>query len=149
MTEKRAQVVWTGDLRRGRGEATAESGIFEHAPITFARRFEREPGTSPEELIAAAHAGCFSMALAGELARQGRPPERLVTRATVAIEPEGEGWRITRSQLEVTGQVPGIEAAAFHSAAEAAKAGCPVSKALQGNVEVSLQASLVPATVPA
>ncbi|HOG46401.1 MAG TPA: OsmC family protein [Anaerolineae bacterium] len=149
MTEKRAEVIWRGDLRRGRGEATAESGIFERAPISFAKRFEREAGTSPEELIAAAHAGCFSMALAEELAQEGHPPDQLVTHATVAIEPQGGGWKITRSQLEVTGQVAGIDASAFLQAAQRAKAGCPVSQALQGNVEITLEAALVPAVVPA
>ncbi len=149
MTEKRAEVVWQGDLRHGQGEVTAESGVFARAPITYARRFEREPGTSPEELIAAAHAGCFSMELAAQLAKEGHPPSRLETSATVAVERQGDGWKITRSQLQVTGQVPGIDEEGFRQAAERARAGCPVSQALQGNVEITLQAALAPATVPA
>lgn len=147
MPEKRAEVVWTGDLRRGKGEVTAESGVFRHAPITYAKRFEREPGTSPEELIAAAHAGCFTMALASILAKEGHPPARLETSATVWVEPQAGDWKLTRSQLQVTGQVPGVDAQAFQAAAERAKEGCIVSRALAGNVEITLQASLAPATV--
>ncbi len=149
MTEKHAEVIWQGDLRQGKGEATVESGVLQRAPISFAKRFEREPGTSPEELIAAAHAGCFSMALAGELAQRGRAPDELVTRATVAIEAKDGGWKITRSQLEVSGKVPGINAATFQQAAEEAKVACPVSQALRGNVEVTLRAVLVPEAVVA
>jgi osmotically inducible protein OsmC len=147
MPEKRAEVVWTGDLRRGEGEVTAASGVFRHVPISYGRRFEREPGTSPEELIAAAHASCFTMALAGLLAKEGHPPARLETSATVSIEPEAGDWKVTRSELQVKGQVPGLDAAAFQQAAERAKEACPVSRALKGNVEITLEASLVPASV--
>lgn len=142
MPEKQATVVWEGDLRRGHGEASTPDGTLQHVPLTFPQRFESAPGASPEELIAAAHAGCFSMALAGGLAQRGHAPARLTTRAVVTIEPLRGGWTITRSHLSVRAEVLGIEEDAFQEVAREAKDSCPVSRALEGNVEMILTASL-------
>jgi osmotically inducible protein OsmC len=139
--ERRAEVTWQGDLMGGSGEVErVGSGTFGGLDVTWASRTE-EPGgkTSPEELIAAAHAACFSMALAGGLAKAGNPPEQLSTSATVTFVP---GTGITRSVLEVEGSVPGMDEDAFRSAAEEAKDGCPVSQALKGNVELEVTARL-------
>jgi osmotically inducible protein OsmC len=139
--ERSAQVTWTGDLMSGSGEIhAAPSGAFGPLTVTWASRTEEPEGrTSPEELIASAHAACFAMALSHGLAQAGHPPERLETSATVSFVP-GEG--ITKSALTVVGSVPGIDEAAFLKAAEAAKDGCPVSGALAGNVELTLDARL-------
>ena len=139
--ERRAEVTWHGDLMGGSGEVErVGSGTFGGLDVTWASRTE-EPGgkTSPEELIAAAHASCFSMALAHALAQAGNPPEQLSTSATVTFVP---GTGITRSALEVEGKVPGIDEDAFREAAEQAKEGCPVSQALKGNVELEVMARL-------
>jgi osmotically inducible protein OsmC len=117
------------------------SGAFEGA-YSFPSRFEEGTGTNPEELIAAAHAGCFSMALAAGLSRAGHPPTRIHTRARVHLEREGEGFAITRIELETEGQVPGVDAAGFQAQAETAKKNCPVSRALAGPA-ISLKATLV------
>jgi lipoyl-dependent peroxiredoxin len=143
MPERSAQVTWQGDLMSGNGEIhEVPSGAFGPLQITWASRAEEEHGgkTSPEELIAAAHASCFSMALSLGLAKAGTPPERLETSATVTFVP---GTGITKSALSVVGRVPGIDDASFEAAAEAAKDGCPVSGALKGNVELTLDARLV------
>jgi osmotically inducible protein OsmC len=143
MADRSAQVTWDGDLRSGNGEIhEAPSGAFGPLQVTWASRSEDDHGgkTSPEELIAAAHASCFSMALAGALARAGNAPERLETSAVVTFVP---GTGITKSALTVVGRVPGLDEAAFRAAAEAAKDGCPVSGALKGNVELTLDARLV------
>jgi osmotically inducible protein OsmC len=143
MPERSAQVTWQGDLMSGNGEIhEVPSGAFGPLQITWASRAEEEHGgkTSPEELIAAAHASCFSMALSLGLAKAGTPPERLETSATVTFVP---GTGITKSALSVVGRVPGIDEASFKAASEAAKDGCPVSGALKGNVELTLDARLV------
>lgn len=139
--ERRAEVVWEGSLMEGSGTVTSTgSGVLPELPVTWASRTESPDGkTSPEELIAAAHASCFSMALSGALAKAGNPPERLETSAVVTFVP---GTGITKSALTVTGQVPGIDEQTFREAAEGAKDGCPVSNALKGNVELSLDAKL-------
>ena len=136
-TERRADVVWEGSLMEGSGTITKTgSGALPELPVTWTSRAESPDGrTSPEELIAAAHAACFSMALSGALAREGNPPERLDTSATVTFVP---GTGITKSALTVKGRVPGIDENAFREAAEGAKEGCPVSNALKGNVELVL-----------
>ena len=142
MAERSAQVTWQGDLMSGNGEIhQAPSGAFGPLQITWASRSEDEHGgkTSPEELMAAAHASCFSMALSLGLAKAGSPPERLETSATVTFVP---GTGITRSALTVVGHVPGVDEDSFKAAAEAAKDGCPVSGALKGNVELTLDARL-------
>ena len=139
--ERRADTVWEGSLTEGSGTITSTgSGALPALPVTWASRTESSDGrTSPEELIAAAHAACFSMALSGALAQAGNPPERLETSATVTFVP---GTGITKSALTVRGRVPGIDESAFLEAAEGAKDGCPVSGALKGNVELTLDASL-------
>jgi lipoyl-dependent peroxiredoxin len=140
-TERRAEVTWQGDLTGGSGEIErVGSGVLGPLDVTWASRAEEPAGrTSPEELIAAAHASCFSMALAGGLAKAGHSPEELSTSATVTFVP---GTGITRSVLEVEGSVPGMDEEAFKSAAEEAKDGCPVSQALKGNVELEVTARL-------
>lgn len=141
MPTRTAQAMWQGSLIEGRGTMTLGSKAYE-GPYSFRSRFEEGPGTNPEELIGAAHAGCFSMALAGVLAKAGHPPERIQTSARVHLEKQGEGFRITRIELRTEGKVPGIDAQRFREQAEAAKNGCPVSRALAG-VEIRLEANLV------
>ena len=140
-TKRRAEVTWQGDLQSGGGTIDrVGSGAFGPLDVTWASRADDPAGrTSPEELIAAAHASCFSMALSGALGRAGTPPERLSTSATVTFVP-GEG--ITRIALEVVGRVPGLDEAAFREAAEGAKKNCPVSKALASVPEIVLDARL-------
>ena len=140
-TERRAEVTWQGDLTSGGGTIEGVgSGVFGDLDVTWGSRAEEPQGrTSPEELLAAAHASCFSMALSNGLAKQGSPPERLAVNATVTFVP---GTGITRSALAVTARVPGIDDEAFRAAAEEAKDNCPVSKALAGNVELSVDARL-------
>jgi lipoyl-dependent peroxiredoxin len=141
---RRARAVWTGDLIHGKGLLTAESsGAFKDAPVTWASRTEKPDGkTSPEELVAAAHASCFSMALSFGLGNAGTPPQRLEVTAVVTFEQVPGGFKVKSSALEVKGTVPGVDAAGFQKAAEAAKDGCPISQALKGNVELSVKASL-------
>jgi osmotically inducible protein OsmC len=140
-TDRKAQVTWEGDLMTGHGRVdSVSSGAFGGLEVDWhARTEDAQSKTSPEELIAAAHAACFSMALSSGLARDGHPPERLSSSATVTFQP-GEG--ITKVQLEVAGRVPGIDEVAFREAAEQAKHNCPVSKALAGVPEITLNASL-------
>jgi osmotically inducible protein OsmC len=140
-TDRKAQVTWQGDLMSGEGRIdSVTSGSFGGLGVSWTAR-TAEPGglTSPEELIAAAHAACFSMAFSGGLAKEGHAPERLDTSATVTFEP-GEG--ITKVALEVEGRVPGMDEDAFRQAAETAKENCPVSKALAGVPEITLNATL-------
>ena len=139
--EKHAQVEWRGDLESGEGTIEhVGSEAFGPLAVSWAARTGDEGSrTSPEELIAAAHASCFSMALSGALAKQGTPPERLAVSAAVTFVP---GSGITTSVIDVEGVVPGIDEASFQKAAEGAKEGCPVSKALQGNVEITVTARL-------
>jgi len=141
MTTSNASAVWEGVLRSGRGHFKAGSGAFE-GDYSFATRFESARGTNPEELIAAAHAACLSMALSAGLEKGGTPATRISTKASCTVDKAGEGFKITRMRLEVRGQVPGLDQAGFAQAAEAAKNGCPVSTALQGNVEMELDARL-------
>jgi lipoyl-dependent peroxiredoxin len=140
-----AESVWTGDLQSGNGTINyVTSGAFTRLPVTWASRTEDHNGrTSPEELIAAAHASCFSMALSGQLARNGTPPTSLEVRAVVSFDKVEAGWKITKSELTVRGTVPGIDVAKFEELAVVARDGCPVSGALKGNVELSVDASLV------
>jgi osmotically inducible protein OsmC len=140
-TEKYAEVTWRGDLMSGDGTIeTVGSGVLGALPVSWAARTGEEASkTSPEELIAAAHAACFSMALSNALAKQGNAPQTLRVRASVTFVP---GTGITTSALRVTGRVPGLDQAAFEDAAENAKENCPVSKALHGNVELSVTATL-------
>jgi osmotically inducible protein OsmC len=141
---RRADAVWEGDLAAGSGRVTAStSTLFRDLPVSWAARTEAPGGkTSPEELLAAAHASCYAMALSGGLARAGTPPKRLEVSAQVTFDKVGDGWAVTKSELTVKGTVPGADAAKFKAAAEAAKDGCPISKALKGNVQLSVQATL-------
>jgi osmotically inducible protein OsmC len=140
-TEKTARATWEGDLVHGSGHVKADSGAVD-ADMTWSARAQEAEGTSPEELIAAAHAECISMALAAGLAREGTPPQRLETEATTSFEQVGEGFKLTSIRLTIRGQVDGLDEDAFRTAAEGAKENCPVSQALKGNVEISLDASL-------
>jgi osmotically inducible protein OsmC len=140
MAIRHAQAVWTGTLREGSGTMKVGSGYFE-GPYTFASRFEESKGTNPEELIGAAHAGCFSMYLSALLTNAGFTPTRISTSATVHLGTKDGGPTITNIELDTEGQVPGLTEAAFLEHAEAAKLGCPVSKALTG-VEIKLNAHL-------
>ena len=141
---RRAEVTWEGDLARGSGKASAvSSGAFKDLAVTWASRTERSDGkTSPEELIAAAHASCFAMALSHGLGNAGNPPERLSVSAEVTFDRVDQGFKVVSSALTVRGRVPGLDAAAFRQAAEDAKENCPVSQALKGNVKLSVDASL-------
>src|SRR3954451_10858861 len=140
--ESTATAVWEGDLAHGGGRVAPASGAFPEQEVTWASRTSRSAGkTSPEELIAAAHAACYSMAFSNALAAGGHAPERVEVSATATFEVEG-GPRISTMDLVVRGRVPGIEESAFQEAAAAAKDGCPVSGALKGNVEIRLDATL-------
>jgi len=139
-----SNAVWQGDLMSGSGVVSAStSGAFSELPVTWASRTESADGrTSPEELIAAAHASCFCMALSHGLGQAGTPPQRLEVSATVTFVPVEGGFKVASSALTVKGSVSGIDAAGFSQAAEAAKDGCPISGALKGNVELSVEATL-------
>lgn len=141
MAIRRAEAVWTGSLKDGKGTMRLGSGAFEGA-YSFQTRFEEKPGTNPEELIGAAHAGCFSMALSAGLGKAGFAPKRIHTKANVHLEKVGEGFGITRIVLETEAEIPGIDEATFQQHADGAKANCPVSRAL-GGVEITLKAKLV------
>ena len=137
---RKGRAVWRGDGRTGTGELTTDSGVLTDANYGFKTRFENGPGTNPEELIAAAHAGCFTMALAFQLQAAGFTPTELRTEAAVTLEKDGKGFRISRSALTLDARVPGIDQARFDELARAAEKGCPVSKVL--NAEITLQATL-------
>jgi osmotically inducible protein OsmC len=141
--ERNAHATWEGDLRGGSGRFDTGSGAISGHEVTHASRFEDSGGkTSPEELIAAAHATCFSMALAGGLAKAGHPPTRIETDAVATLDQAEGGFRITSMRLSVRGDVDGIDEAAFRAAAEEAKEGCPVSNALADSIEITLEATL-------
>lgn len=137
--KRSAQARWEGNLKQGHGKINAESGVIKDQPYSFHTRFEDEPGTNPEELLAAAHAACFSMAFANTLASQGHQPESIETRATciLASQPEG-GFKITEMHLFVEGVVPGLDAATFKEIAAEADRGCPVSNLLRPGLEIKL-----------
>lgn len=139
-----ATSTWTGDLRTGTGRATTPSGALREALVTYPSRFESGEGTNPEELLAAAHAACFSMALAARLSREGATPERIDTKATVTLQVGEAGPRITRVHLETQAKVSGVDEAKFREVAEGAKQGCPVSQLLLPGLEsLTLDARLV------
>ena len=143
-TVRRAEATWSGDLNSGSGRVSAvSSGAFSDLDVSWAARTESSDGkTSPEELVAAAHASCFSMALSGRLGRAGTPAERLDVSADVTFEKQEIGWTVMSSHLTVRGVVPGMSEADFIANAEAAKDGCPISRALTGNVALSVDAAL-------
>jgi osmotically inducible protein OsmC len=141
--QRRADAVWNGNLTEGKGWVSAGSGALGQLPVTWESRTEAARGkTSPEELIAAAHASCFSMALAHNLNQEGKPPERLSVSALCTLDRVDGSWTIVSMDLEVRGRVPGMDRATFQRAAEDAKRGCPVSRALQNNLEIRLRAEL-------
>jgi osmotically inducible protein OsmC len=142
MPTRNASAVWEGGLQGGTGSFNGESGKIGGA-YSFGSRFGDAGGTNPEELLAAAEAACFSMALSGGLERAGHRPERVETRAACTIERQGEGFQITSMRLAVRARVPGMSKEEFMKAAEAAKDGCPVSKAFKGNLKFELDARLV------
>ena len=139
--DRKGSAVWQGTLREGKGTVSSESGALKAVPYSFTSRFENGPGTNPEELIAAAHAGCFSMAFSGQLAGEKFTAERIATTATVSIEKGESGFAITHVHLAVEAKVPGVDQATFDRLAGAAKAGCPVSKVL--NTRITMDAKLV------
>ncbi len=138
---KKGSAVWQGGIKDGSGTISTETGVLKDAPYGFNSRFENGKGTNPEELIAAAHAACFSMALSLMLGEAGATPEKLETNAAVTIEKKGEGFEITSSHLTLKARVPGIDEARFQDIAAKAKEGCPVSKLL--NAKITLDATLV------
>jgi osmotically inducible protein OsmC len=137
---RKANAVWRGTGRDGEGALSSASGALSDTPYSFKTRFEDQPGTNPEELIAAAHAGCFTMALAFALQREGFTPEELSTEAAVSLDQDGAGFKITRSALTLRARVPGLSEAKFREVAEAAEKTCPVSRVL--NAEITLDALL-------
>ena len=138
--DSKASAVWKGDVRGGSGMISAASGVLSGAAYTFATRFEGSAGTNPEELVAAAHAGCFSMSLSHFLALAGHTPDHVGTTVTVSLEPVEGGLAVTKIHLEVSAKVPGIDQAGFDKAANDAKAWCPISKLM--NAEISMSAML-------
>ena len=138
--KRKASAAWQGGLKDGQGTISTESGILASAQYSFGTRFENGIGTNPEELIAAAHAGCFSMALSGQLGSANLKPERINTTATVTMEKLEAGWTLTAVHLDVTAKIPGATAAAFAMAAGNAKAGCPISRVL--NATITMDAKL-------
>ena len=142
-TKSSAEAVWQGDLPSGRGEVSTRSGVLRDQEITWAARVERtDETTSPEELLAAAHAACFAMAFSHALAQAGEPAERLEVQASLTFDRAGEGYRITAAELSVRGRAAGVDEERFAELAQEAGEGCPVSQALAGNVEIVVDASL-------
>jgi lipoyl-dependent peroxiredoxin len=138
---RKASAVWNGTLKEGKGTITTDSGVLSSTPYSFATRFENARGTNPEELIAAAHAGCFTMALSAQLSGAGFTPESLETSAAVTLEKLEAGFTITKVHLDVAARVPNADEAAFDKAAQAAKAGCPISRLLKA--EITMTARLI------
>jgi osmotically inducible protein OsmC len=138
--KRKASAVWKGDLKSGKGSISTESGVLKETQYSFSTRFENGVGTNPEELIGAAHAGCFSMALSAELGKAGFTPSAINTTATITMEKTDAGFTVTESHLDMTASVPGIDQAKFIAIANGAKAGCPISRLL--TAKVSLDAKL-------
>lgn len=139
--ERKAGAVWKGGLKDGKGILTTASGVLTKTPYSFSTRFENAKGTNPEELIAAAHAGCFSMALSAELGKAGMTPDTISTEATLTMEKKEAGFTITKIHLEVSAKVPGADQGKFQEVANNAKKGCPVSRVL--NAEITMNARLL------
>ena len=137
---KKASAIWKGGLQDGTGTISTETGVLNNAPYGFKSRFENGKGTNPEELLGAAHAGCFSMALSLMLGQAGMTAEKIETHVAITLEKVGEGFSITSSHLEVTAKIPGADPAKFQEAADKAKAGCPLSKVL--NAKITMNAKL-------
>ncbi len=134
MSTKKASAVWKGGIKDGGGTISTETGVLKDAPYGFKSRFENGKGTNPEELIGAAHAGCFSMALSLMLGNEGMSPERIETHAEVTLDKVGEGFEITKSHLNVVAKIPGADQAKFMQIADKAKEGCPVSKLMKAKI---------------
>jgi osmotically inducible protein OsmC len=134
---RKASAVWNGSLKEGKGTISTESKVLSNAQYSFSTRFENGIGTNPEELIAAAHAGCFSMALSAQLGNAGITPESVETTAAVTLEKTEAGFTVTKVHLDVTARIPGADAAAFEKAAQDAKAGCPISRLLKAEITMS------------
>jgi lipoyl-dependent peroxiredoxin len=134
--KRKASAEWRGDLKTGKGTISTDSGVLQTTPYSFSTRFEDQKGTNPEELIAAAHAGCFSMALSAELGKANLVPASLRTTATVTLDKLDAGWTVTESRLEVVAKVPGASQEAFRKAAEAAETGCPISRLLKAKISM-------------
>ena len=137
LMKRTANAQWSGDLKAGKGKISSASGVLSSTPYSFGTRFEDGKGTNPEELLAAAHAGCFTMALSAQLGVAGLTAESLETACTVTLEKVGDGFSITESHLELKAKVPGASEAAFKTAVENAKSGCPVSKLYKTNITLS------------
>ena len=135
--KRTASAVWQGDLKKGQGTLSTQSGVLDKAQYSFSTRFESGIGTNPEELIAAAHAGCFTMAFSAFLGNAGFTPTELSTQATLTLEQVDGNWTITTIHLDLSGHVPGIDAAKFEEIADQAKAGCPVSRVLKANITLT------------
>lgn len=138
--ERTASAVWRGGFKHGSGSVSTASGVLSNVSYSFASRFESQPGTNPEELIASAHAGCFSMALAAQLDSKGLKPESINTSAVLTLEQQGDKWTISAVHLRVNARVPGTDRTAFEKAAQQAKRGCPVSRVLKARI--TMEASL-------
>ncbi len=138
---RKASAVWEGDLKSGKGSVSTESGVLKETQYSFSTRFENGVGTNPEELIAAAHAGCFSMALSAELGKAGLTPQRIATNATLTMDKTEAGWTVTAIHLDTQVTMPGADRAKFEAAANSAKAGCPISRLL--NTKITLDAKLL------
>ncbi|HEY7680387.1 MAG TPA: OsmC family protein [Terriglobia bacterium] len=138
--QRKASAVWQGGLKDGKGAISTESGVLSQTQYSFGTRFENGAGTNPEELIAAAHAGCFSMALSAELGKTGMRPDRIETKAAVSLEKLDLGWTVTQVHLEVRAKVPGADKTAFDAAADIAKKNCPISRLL--NAKITMNATL-------
>jgi lipoyl-dependent peroxiredoxin len=138
---RKASAVWRGSLKDGKGTISTDSGVLSNTQYSFSTRFEDGRGTNPEELIAAAHAGCFTMALSAQLGNAGITPESLETTASLSLEKLDAGWTITKIHLDVAARIPGADKSAFQKAAENAKAGCPISRLLKA--EITMNARLV------
>src|SRR5689334_14580838 len=134
--KRSGSAVWQGDLKNGKGMVSTDSGVLSSQQYSFGTRFENGKGTNPEELIAAAHAGCFTMALSAQLGNAGLTPKNLETKATVTLDKQDAGWAVTHILLDVKGRVPKADHAAWEKATQAAKTGCPISKLLNATIEM-------------
>jgi lipoyl-dependent peroxiredoxin len=143
MSVRKASAVWKGNLKEGNGTLSSGSGVLSNVAYNFRQRFGEDPGTNPEELVAAAHAACFSMAFSSRLAKNGTPATKLAVRVEITFDNSGGGWKVARSHIRVRGDVPGIDEAKFVELAEDAKENCPISAAIKGNVELDVEAALV------
>lgn len=135
--QRKATAIWQGNLNQGKGTLSTESGVLKQTPYSFSTRFENGQGTNPEELLAAAHAGCFTMALSAELGKVGITADKLETTATVSLEKAGEGFSISKSALDLTAYIPNADKQKFDAAVQAAKTGCPVSKLYKAEITIN------------